>query len=217
MMTATLIKFEQIGKNYAQQAAVTDFSLNVKRGEIFVLVGASGSGKTTIIRMINGLVKPTTGSIYFDGRKIETYNLRTLRFQIGYVLQQIALFPNTSVAQNVALIPSMKRTDKSKINRLVDQLLTDVNLESHVYRNRMPDELSGGEKQRVGILRAFAAQPKVVLMDEPFSALDPISRTQLQKLVLTIHRKLRSTIIFVTHDMDEALKLGDRIGVMRSG
>ena len=217
MMTATLIEFEQIGKNYAQQAAVTDFSLNVKRGEIFVLVGASGSGKTTIIRMINGLVKPTTGSIYFDGRKIETYNLRTLRFQIGYVLQQIALFPNTSVAQNVALIPSMRRTDKSKINRLVDQLLTDVNLEPHVYRNRMPDELSGGEKQRVGILRAFAAQPKVVLMDEPFSALDPISRTQLQKLVLTIHRKLRSTIIFVTHDMDEALKLGDRIGVMRSG
>ncbi|MFT8382196.1 MAG: ABC transporter ATP-binding protein [Lacticaseibacillus paracasei] len=217
MMTATLIKFEQIGKNYAQQAAVTDFSLNVKRGEIFVLVGASGSGKTTIIRMINGLVKPTTGNIYFDGRKIETYNLRTLRFQIGYVLQQIALFPNMSVAQNVALIPSMKRTDKSKINRLVDQLLTDVNLEPHVYRNRMPDELSGGEKQRVGILRAFAAQPKVVLMDEPFSALDPISRTQLQKLVLTIHRKLRSTIIFVTHDMDEALKLGDRIGVMRSG
>lgn len=116
MMTATLIKFEQIGKNYAQQAAVTDFSLNVKRGEIFVLVGASGSGKTTIIRMINGLVKPTTGSIYFDGRKIETYNLRILRFQIGYVLQQIALFPNMSVAQNVALIPSMKRTDKSKIN-----------------------------------------------------------------------------------------------------
>ncbi|MFT8399033.1 MAG: ABC transporter ATP-binding protein [Schleiferilactobacillus harbinensis] len=163
------------------------------------------------------MLTPTAGEIYFNDALIKTYDVRALRLQMGYVLQQIALFPNMTVAQNVALIPSLQKQNKRKLAPLVDRLLTDVDLDPQRYRDRMPNELSGGEQQRVGILRAFASQPKIVLMDEPFSALDPISRTQLQRLVRDIHQKLHSTIMFVTHDMDEALQLGDRIGVMRDG
>nr|WP_260301687.1 ABC transporter ATP-binding protein [Schleiferilactobacillus harbinensis] len=192
-------------------------SFTVSAGEFFVLVGASGSGKTTTLRLVNELLTPTAGEIYFNDALIKTYDVRALRLQMGYVLQQIALFPNMTVAQNVALIPSLQKQNKRKLAPLVDRLLTDVDLDPQRYRDRMPNELSGGEQQRVGILRAFASQPKIVLMDEPFSALDPISRTQLQRLVRDIHQKLHSTIMFVTHDMDEALQLGDRIGVMRDG
>ncbi|MGR6686748.1 ABC transporter ATP-binding protein [Furfurilactobacillus rossiae] len=216
-MADTLITFDHVKKTYGNKQAVDDVSFTVNRGEIFVLVGASGSGKTTTLRMINELLEPTDGNIYFNGQRIKDYNVRELRLQTGYVLQQIALFPNMSVAQNVALIPSMKKQSKADTSTLVDQLLNDVDLDPQTYRDRMPDELSGGEQQRVGILRAFAGQPQIVLMDEPFSALDPISRTQLQNLVIDIHHRLNSTVVFVTHDMDEALKLGDRIGVMRLG
>ncbi|MCI2170915.1 ABC transporter ATP-binding protein [Schleiferilactobacillus perolens] len=217
MMAHTLIEFSHVKKTFDQKAAIKDLSFSVQEGEVFVLVGASGSGKTTTLRMVNELITPTAGHIFFDGREIKDYDRRALRLKMGYVLQQIALFPNMSVAQNVALIPSMKKQSKGKIGQLVEQLLADVDLDPATYRDRMPSELSGGEQQRVGILRAFAGQPEIVLMDEPFSALDPITRNQLQILVLTIHRKLHSTIIFVTHDMDEALKLGDRIGVMQAG
>ena len=216
-MADTLITFDHIKKTYGSKQAVDDVSFTVNRGEIFVLVGASGSGKTTTLRMINELLEPTDGNIYFNGKRIKDYNVRELRLQTGYVLQQIALFPNMTVAQNVALIPSMKKQSKADTSTLVDQLLNDVDLDPQTYRNRMPDELSGGEQQRVGILRAFAGQPQIVLMDEPFSALDPISRTQLQNLVIDIHHRLNTTVVFVTHDLDEALKLGDRIGVMRLG
>ncbi|MYV05710.1 ABC transporter ATP-binding protein [Furfurilactobacillus milii] len=216
-MAETLITFDHVKKNYGNKQAVDDVSFTVNRGEIFVLVGASGSGKTTTLRMINELLEPTYGNIYFNGKRIKDYNVRELRLQTGYVLQQIALFPNMTVAQNVALIPSMKKQSKADTSTLVDQLLNDVDLDPQTYRDRMPDELSGGEQQRVGILRAFAGQPQIVLMDEPFSALDPISRTQLQNLVIDIHHRLNTTVVFVTHDMDEALKLGDRIGVMRLG
>lgn len=217
MMAHTLIEFSHVKKIFDQKAAIKDLSFSVQEGEIFVLVGASGSGKTTTLRMVNELITPTAGHIFFDGREIKDYDRRALRLKMGYVLQQIALFPNMSVAQNVALIPSMKKQSKGKIGQLVEQLLADVDLDPATYRDRMPSELSGGEQQRVGILRAFAGQPEIVLMDEPFSALDPITRNQLQTLVLDIHRKLHSTIIFVTHDMDESLKLGDRIGVMQAG
>ncbi|HAT55137.1 MAG TPA: ABC transporter ATP-binding protein [Lactobacillus sp.] len=216
-MENTLIEFKNVQKTFGVKNAVKNLSFSVNNGEFFVLVGASGSGKTTTLRMINELIRPTDGDIYFNNKRIKDYNERALRLQMGYVLQQIALFPNMTVAQNVMLIPSLKKFDKRDFPKLINRLLSDVDLDAQSYRDRMPNELSGGEQQRIGILRAFAAQPKIVLMDEPFSALDPISRTQLQNLVLDIHHKLQSTIVFVTHDMDEALKLGDRIGVMREG
>ncbi|MFT9040906.1 ABC transporter ATP-binding protein [Schleiferilactobacillus harbinensis] len=216
-MSTALIKFVNVQKYFGAKQVLQHLSFTVSAGEFFVLVGASGSGKTTTLRLVNELLTPTAGEIYFNDALIKTYDVRALRLQMGYVLQQIALFPNMTVAQNVALIPSLQKQNKRKLAPLVDRLLTDVDLDPQRYRDRMPNELSGGEQQRVGILRAFASQPKIVLMDEPFSALDPISRTQLQRLVRDIHQKLHSTIMFVTHDMDEALQLGDRIGVMRDG
>ncbi|QFR22738.1 ABC transporter ATP-binding protein [Schleiferilactobacillus harbinensis] len=216
-MSTALIKFVNVQKYFGSKQVLQHLSFTVSAGEFFVLVGASGSGKTTTLRLVNELLTPTAGEIYFNDALIKTYDVRALRLQMGYVLQQIALFPNMTVAQNVALIPSLQKQNKRKLAPLVDRLLTDVDLDPQRYRDRMPNELSGGEQQRVGILRAFASQPKIVLMDEPFSALDPISRTQLQRLVRDIHQKLHSTIMFVTHDMDEALQLGDRIGVMRDG
>lgn len=216
-MSTALIKFVNVQKYFGSKQVLQHLSFTVSAGEFFVLVGASGSGKTTTLRLVNELLTPTAGEIYFNDALIKTYDVRALRLQMGYVLQQIALFPNMTVAQNVALIPSLQKQNKRTLAPLVDRLLTDVDLDPQRYRDRMPNELSGGEQQRVGILRAFASQPKIVLMDEPFSALDPISRTQLQRLVRDIHQKLHSTIMFVTHDMDEALQLGDRIGVMRDG
>lgn len=216
-MSTALIKFVNVQKYFGSKQVLQHLSFTVSAGEFFVLVGASGSGKTTTLRLVNELLTPTAGEIYFNEALIKTYDVRALRLQMGYVLQQIALFPNMTVAQNVALIPSLQKQNKRKLAPLVDRLLTDVDLDPQRYRDRMPNELSGGEQQRIGILRAFASQPKIVLMDEPFSALDPISRTQLQRLVRDIHQKLHSTIMFVTHDMDEALQLGDRIGVMRDG
>lgn len=216
-MSTALIKFVNVQKYFGAKQVLQHLSFTVSAGEFFVLVGASGSGKTTTLRLVNELLTPTAGEIYFNDALIKTYDVRALRLQMGYVLQQIALFPNMTVAQNVALIPSLQKQNKRKLAPLVDRLLTDVDLDPQRYRDRMPNELSGGEQQRVGILRAFASQPKIVLMDEPFSALDPISRTQLQRLVRDIHQQLHSTIMFVTHDMDEALQLGDRIGVMRDG
>ena len=216
-MSTALIKFVNVQKYFSSKQVLQHLSFTVSAGEFFVLVGASGSGKTTTLRLVNELLTPTAGEIYFNDALIKTYDVRALRLQMGYVLQQIALFPNMTVAQNVALIPSLQKQNKRKLAPLVDRLLTDVDLDPQRYRDRMPNELSGGEQQRVGILRAFASQPKIVLMDEPFSALDPISRTQLQRLVRDIHQQLHSTIMFVTHDMDEALQLGDRIGVMRDG
>lgn len=216
-MTTPMIQFEHVNKAYGTNQAVDDLSLTINEHELFVLVGTSGSGKTTTLKMINELIQPTSGTIYFNGRSLTDYQVRDLRWNIGYVLQQIALFPNMTVGQNIALIPELKRWDRAKIETTVDELLTQVELPPAKYRDRMPAELSGGEQQRVGILRALATQPQVILMDEPFSALDPISRTQLQDLLLRMHERLKMTIVFVTHDMNEALKLGDRIGVMRYG
>ncbi|MCM0598853.1 ABC transporter ATP-binding protein [Periweissella fabalis] len=216
-MTETLIKLDNISKIYQDKTVVSNLSLDVQAGEILVLVGSSGSGKTTTLKMVNQLITQTEGNVLFKGKNVNEYKLRDLRLQIGYVLQQIALFPNMTVAQNISLIPEMKKQSKAEINKMVDDLLREVDLDPVNYRNRMPNELSGGEQQRIGILRAFAANQDVVLMDEPFSALDPILRSQLQVLVKKIHQQFGTTIIFVTHDMDEALRLGDRIAVMRHG
>lgn len=215
--TQPAISFDKIKKDFGTETIISDLNLTIETGELFVLVGTSGSGKTTTLKMINELEKPTSGSIQMDGVNINEIPIRELRLDTGYVLQQIALFPTMTVAQNIAVIPEMRGWSKAKIKQATNDLLTQVGLDPKVYASRMPGELSGGEQQRIGILRAIAAQPKLVLMDEPFSALDPISRVQLQDLVLMLHQKLQNTIVFVTHDMTEALKLGDRIGVMSKG
>lgn len=213
----TIIEFKDVGQNFDGQQVLEHLNLEIKEGEIFVLVGPSGSGKTTSLKMINGLVVPTEGNVYFKNKRIKDYSLQKLRWQIGYVLQQIALFPTMTVKENIELIPEMLGWDKKRRRARVDELLREVALDPATYRDRLPGELSGGQQQRIGILRAIAAEPDVILMDEPFSALDPISRTSLQELVLKLHQKLGNTVIFVTHNMKEALKLGDRIAVMHHG
>lgn len=217
MTIESSIEFRQVSKQFGENYAVKQLNLTIQAGELFVLVGASGSGKTTTLKMINRLEEVTSGTIYYHGQPLNELPLRQLRLQMGYVLQQIALFPNMTVGQNISLIPEMKRMPVTEIKTRVKDLLNEVGLDPATYQQRLPSDLSGGEQQRVGIIRAFAGQPKVVLMDEPFSALDPISREQLQKLTLKIHQRLNSTIVFVTHDMNEALQLGDRIGVMQHG
>lgn len=213
-----VIQFNQVSKSYEDGTkAVDSLHLEIKKGEFFVLIGPSGCGKTTTMKMINRLIETTEGSILIDGKDIQEYNINELRWDIGYVLQQIALFPHMTIAENVAVVPEMRKWSKEKIKARVDELLQMVGLDPDVYRDRMPDELSGGQKQRVGVVRALAANPKIVLMDEPFSALDPLSREQLQKDIVQLQKKIQKTIVFVTHDMQEALSLGDRICVMKEG
>lgn len=196
---------------------LNNISFEVQKGEFFVIVGPSGSGKTTTLKLINRLIEQTYGDIFFQNKKLKDYNLRELRLDIGYVLQQIALFPNLTVAENIALTPEMKKMEKTVIKKKTEELLEKVGLDPKQYMERLPEELSGGEKQRIGILRAIISNPKVLLMDEPFSALDPLSRTQLQNLIKRLHREYCMTILFVTHDMNEALKLADRICMMKNG
>ncbi|MFJ1102521.1 ABC transporter ATP-binding protein [Bacillus sp. RA(2023)] len=213
-----MIQFNQVSKSYEDGTkAVDSLHLEIKRGEFFVLIGPSGCGKTTTMKMINRLIETTEGSILIDGKNIQQYDINELRWDIGYVLQQIALFPHMTIAENIAVVPEMRKWSKEKIKARVDELLQMVGLDPDVYRDRMPDELSGGQKQRVGVVRALAANPKIVLMDEPFSALDPLSREQLQKDIVQLQKKIQKTIIFVTHDMQEALSLGDRICIMKEG
>ena len=194
-----------------------DISFEIKEGEFFVLVGPSGSGKTTTLKLINRLIEQTEGDILFQNKKLKDYNLRELRLETGYVLQQIALFPNLTVAENISLIPEMKKMDKNITLKKTQELLEKVGLDPKKYMDRLPSELSGGEKQRIGILRAIISNPKVLLMDEPFSALDPISKSQLQDLIKQLHNEYHMTTVFVTHDMNEAIKLADRICLMKKG
>jgi len=212
-----LIEFKNVSKRYDGHAAVSELNLTIYQGEFFVLVGGSGSGKSTPLRMINALTEPTDGDVYFNGRRIKDYDIRPLRHRIGYVLQQIALFPTMTVAQNIELMPDVLGWDKAQRKARASELLELVGLSPAQYQSRYPHELSGGEQQRVGILRAIAAKPDILLMDEPFSALDPLARASLQETVSLIHKKLGTTIVFVTHDMAEALKLACRIGVMHQG
>ncbi|MBX8936632.1 ABC transporter ATP-binding protein [Enterococcus gilvus] len=212
-----IIEFKDVSKKFEGNVVLKDLNISVKKGEIFVLVGPSGSGKTTSLKMINGLVEPTNGNLYFKNKRIKDYNIQKLRWQIGYVLQQIALFPTMSVKENIEVIPEMLGWNKEQRNKRVDELLQEVDMDPEQFRDRMPNELSGGQQQRIGIIRALASEPDIVLMDEPFSALDPISRASLQDLVLELHQKLGNTIIFVTHNMKEAMKIGSRIAVMHEG
>ncbi|HHT7223777.1 ABC transporter ATP-binding protein [Bacillus cereus] len=213
-----MIQFNHVSKSYEDGTkAVDSLHLEIKKGEFFVLIGPSGCGKTTTMKMINRLIETTEGSILIDGKDIQQYNINELRWDIGYVLQQIALFPHMTIAENIAVVPEMRQWSKKDIKARVDDLLHMVGLDPDIYRDRMPDELSGGQKQRVGVVRALAANPKIVLMDEPFSALDPLSREQLQKDIVQLQKKIQKTIVFVTHDMQEALSLGDRICIMKEG
>ena len=213
-----MIIYKNVSMAYPGSGKVLDkLNFEIEDGEFFVIVGPSGSGKTTSLKLMNRLIEQTEGDILFRGKKIKDYPLRQLRLNMGYVLQQIALFPNLTVAENIALIPEMKKMDKREISQRTDHLLDQVGLDPKKYRKRLPKDLSGGEKQRIGILRAIAGDPEVLLMDEPFSALDPISKAQLQDLIKKIHQDYKTTTVFVTHDMDEALKLADRICIMKEG
>ena len=213
-----MIKYNNVSLCCSTNGLILDgLSFDIQDGEFFVLVGPSGSGKTTTLKLINRLIEQTDGDIYFEDKRLKDYDLRELRLKTGYVLQQIALFPNLTVAENIALIPEMKNFDKKEIKEKTEDLLKKVGLDPKHYMNRLPKELSGGEKQRVGILRAIIANPKILLMDEPFSALDPLSKVQLQDLIKTLHNEYKMTTVFVTHDMDEAMKLADRICVLKNG
>ena len=212
-----MIEYKHVALRYTDKNILKDVNLRIENGEFMVLVGPSGSGKTTMLKMVNRLLEPTDGNIYMDGKRIKDYAERELRLSTGYVLQAIALFPNLTVAENIALIPEMKGWSKEKIASKTEELLNKVGLPSIDYAHRLPSELSGGEQQRIGIVRAIIAEPKILLMDEPFSALDAISRKQLQALTKELHKEFGMTTIFVTHDTDEALKLGDRIAVLQEG
>ncbi|ALX47879.1 ABC transporter ATP-binding protein [Lentibacillus amyloliquefaciens] len=213
-----MIEFADVKKVYPDGTkALEDFSLKINEGEFVTLIGPSGCGKTTTMKMVNRLIEPTSGTIYINDTDINTYNIHELRWNIGYVLQQIALFPHMTIEENIAVVPEMKKWKRKQIQDRSKELLEMVGLDPSVYMHRRPDELSGGEQQRVGVIRALAANPNIILMDEPFSALDPISREQLQHDIRELQQKIRKTIVFVTHDIDEALALGDKVCLMREG
>lgn len=212
-----MITFNDITKSFQEKEALSGVNLEIQSGELFVLVGPSGSGKSTTLKMLNRLIEPTRGDILIDNLNIKDIPLLELRRHMGYVLQNIALFPHMTVEENVALLLELSKWPKEKRSKRAYELLENVGMDPKEYAKRYPHELSGGEQQRVGILRALAINPNIVLMDEPFSALDPITKRQLQDLVLELHKKWGQTIVFVTHDMQEAVRLGTRIAVMQSG
>ncbi|KYH15121.1 ABC transporter ATP-binding protein [Staphylococcus kloosii] len=212
-----MIKFNNVSKRYGDKLAVEDVSFNIEQGEFFVLIGPSGCGKTTTLKMINRLIALTGGYIYFNDKPISDYPVYEMRWDIGYVLQQIALFPHMTIKENIAQVPQMKKWKQKDIDSRIDELLNMVNMDPEQFKNRKPDELSGGQRQRIGVIRALAANPPVILMDEPFSALDPISREKLQDDLIELQQKIKKTIVFVTHDIEEAMKLGDRICLMNDG
>jgi len=213
-----MVIFENVGKVYEDgTVAVDNLNLKIEAGELVVFIGPSGCGKTTTLKMVNRLEECTSGRIYVNEQDITTVDPVKLRRDIGYVIQQIGLMPHMSVAENIAMVPRLLKWDKKRINKRVDELLAIAGLPPAQYKHRLPDQLSGGQQQRIGVLRALAVEPRVVLMDEPFGALDPISRDKLQNELLDLQKKLKKTIIFVTHDIDEAFKLADRIVLMRQG
>lgn len=212
-----VIEFTGVSKQFGGKTVLRNLNLTINEGEFFVIVGPSGSGKTTTLKMINALIEPDGGDIHFNGRRIKDHDIRLLRRRIGYVLQQIALFPTMTVGQNIGLMPEILGWKKSERQHRIRELLETAGLPPEKYAHRRPHQLSGGEQQRIGILRAIAHKPDVLLMDEPFSALDPLSRTALQDTAADIHRRLGTTIVFVTHDMNEAVRLADRIAVMKNG
>jgi osmoprotectant transport system ATP-binding protein len=213
-----MIRFEAVTKHYGRDAdAVDNFNLEVGDGELCVLVGPSGGGKTTILRMVNRMVEPTSGRVLVDGKDVAKVDPVELRRRTGYVIQQPGLFPHLKVADNVASVPRLLGWDGARVKSRVNEMLDLVGLDPAVYAGRYPNELSGGQAQRVGVARALAGDPPVLLMDEPFGAVDPIARDRLQQEFLQLQEQLHKTVMFVTHDVDEAVKLGDRIAVISQG
>ncbi|TFB19628.1 ABC transporter ATP-binding protein [Filobacillus milosensis] len=213
-----MIEIKQLSKSFNDGTeALKHIDVHFNEGELTCIIGPSGCGKTTLLKHINRLIAPTNGDIEISGSSILNQDIVELRRSIGYVIQQIGLFPHMTIAENISVVPRLLNWSKQKINDRVDEMLEMVNLEPEVFRNRYPLELSGGQQQRVGVARALVGDPDIILMDEPFSALDPISREQLQDQLKSLHKQLKKTIVFVTHDMDEALKIADRIVILRQG
>ena len=215
----TMIHLDRLTKRFPGQdrPAVDELTMDIPEGEIVILVGPSGCGKSTTLRLINRLIEPTSGRILVDGDDVTGANPDALRRRMGYVIQQIGLFPHQTIAANIATVPRMLGWDKRRVAERVDELLETVNMDPAEFRKRYPKELSGGQQQRVGVARAMAADPPILLMDEPFGAIDPITRDRLQNEFLRLQSEIKKTIVFVTHDIDEAIKMGDRIAVLREG
>ena len=216
---AALLELRRVSKRYPGQAkpAIAELSLEVPAGEVCVLVGPSGSGKTTAMRLINRMIEPSSGDIVLGGRSVLDRRPDELRRHIGYVIQQVGLFPHQTIAENIATVPRLLGWDKARIARRTNELLELVGLDPDEMRGRYPVQLSGGQQQRIGVARALAADPPLMLMDEPFGAIDPINRERLQDEFLRLQATVRKTIVFVTHDIDEAIKMGDRIAILREG
>jgi osmoprotectant transport system ATP-binding protein len=212
-----VIVFDGVSKRYGEVVAVRDLSLSVASGEIVVLVGPSGCGKTTTLKMVNRLVEPSGGAILIDGVDTRSLDANLLRRSIGYVIQQVGLFPHQTVSENVATVPRLLGWDRRRTASRVDDLLHLVGLPPAQYARRLPSELSGGERQRVGVARALGGDPNILLMDEPFGAIDPVVREHLQDELLRLQSVLRKTIVFVTHDIDEAVRLGDHVALFSQG
>lgn len=212
-----MIKLNNVTKKYGDFAAVNNISLTVEQAEFLVILGPSGCGKSTLLRLINKMIMRDSGEIEVEGDNIDDLKGEDLRKTIGYVIQSIGLFPHMNVNKNIATVPRLLKWDQAKIDKRVDEMLELVGLEAEKYKNKKPAELSGGEAQRIGVARAIASDPDILLMDEPFGAVDPINRLRLQKGFRKIQRRLKKTVVFVTHDIDEALLLADRICVMNKG
>lgn len=212
-----MIRFQNVCKDYGKNTVLDNLTFEIEEGQFVVLIGPSGCGKTTTLKIINRLIEPDKGEIFINGKDITSQNPVELRRTIGYVIQQIGLFPNMTVEQNIAVVPKLLKYPKEKWQKIVRDLLELVNMPYEETAHKYPSELSGGQQQRIGVLRALAASPPIVLMDEPFGALDPITRETLQEEVKKIQKKLKKTIVFVTHDMDEALRMADTIVFMNNG
>jgi len=212
-----MIRLERVTKYYGDTLAVDDFSIKISEGKVCVLIGPSGCGKTTTLRMINRLIEPTAGRIFVNGQETSTIKPEQLRRSIGYAIQSVGLFPHMTVAANIATVPGLLHWEKSRIASRIEELLTLVGLNAAEYAPKYPNQLSGGEAQRIGVARALAADPPILLMDEPFGAVDSLTRERLQAQFVRIQQELRKTIILVTHDLDEAIRLADRIAIMESG
>ncbi|RDU38290.1 proline/glycine betaine ABC transporter ATP-binding protein [Neobacillus piezotolerans] len=212
-----MIKFDNIVKKYQRQAVIHNFSLEIEEGQLVVFIGPSGCGKTTLLKMVNRLIEPTSGKIYINGKDISKIDPIELRRNIGYVIQSTGLFPHMTIRENLELIPKLKGEDPAAIEEKTERLLNLVGLDPVQYIDRYPKELSGGQQQRVGVARAFSTDSDIILMDEPFSALDPVTRSSLQEELFNMQKELNKTIIFVTHDMDEAYKIADRICLLKDG
>ena len=211
------IKFQNIRKHYDGAAAITDFNLDIQQGELVVLLGPSGSGKSTVLKMVNRMVSHDGGHIFFNGQDINNFDVQDLRRRMGYAMQSVGLFPHRTVANNIATVPKLLGWDAQRVQTRVNELLQLLAMDPQQYAGRYPHQLSGGQQQRVGVARAMAADPDVLLMDEPFGALDPVTRAALQLQLKKIHRVTGQTILFVTHDIDEALLLATRIVLLNHG